>query len=405
MLEARHGMRIDELTEARLRRAVAADAGRSGHDVGDEAERIAADPRRQLDLLDAVTLQETSFFRDPQVFADLATHVLPDAIRAAGNGTLTVWSAGCAFGQEAWSLAMLLTELGAPRFEVLATDLSGAAAARTADGVYLDRELRGLSRDRRDRFMVRDGAGWRVSDALRRHVRVARQNASTDVPPLADGTCALALCRYVLIYLTPAAADQLLGRIAAALEPDGRLVIGAAESLWHLSDRFAPEALPTAVAYRARRAADPLPPRQALQELERATAGRRRGAPTTRHAATGPRRPAVLPRTAAPPPVPSPVLGVPALVAQGEAAAARGDFAAAAAAFRGAAFLDPDDAIALVRLGLVLEAAGDPGAQRAFRSAWAALERRPLDELETALDGFGPASLVRLLVSKLEAMP
>jgi Flp pilus assembly protein TadD len=89
-------------------------------------------------------------------------------------------------------------------------------------------------------------------------------------------------------------------------------------------------------------------------------------------------------------------------VLEGEAAAAAGDLAAAATAFRGAAFLDPDDAAALAQLGLVLEAMDDPGATRAFRAAWAAVDRRPAGELEAALGGFGATALVRLLAEKLE---
>ena len=317
-----------------------------------------------------------------------------------------MWSAGSAHGQEAWSLAMLLAELGAPAFEVVASDVSRAAATRTQAGMYEERELRGLDAARRERFMVRSGAQWRVTESLRRHVRVVHQNVATERPPVVDGGCALVLCRYVLIYLTPVAADDLLGRIATALSLDGRLVIGAAESLWHLSERFTPEALPHAVAYRHRRATDaggrerlrravprmPPVPFSATDQTPRRPA--RRTAPATVRADTGPREP---PSSSAPDGA--------ALVRRGEAAAARGDLAAAAAAFRGAAHLDPDDAVALVQLGLVLEAMDDPGAGRAFRSARSALGRRPAEELDAVLGSFGGAALVRLLAEKLQEPP
>jgi chemotaxis protein methyltransferase CheR len=243
-LEERDGMRFDELAEHRLRRALE-ESGAAGGSDDAKACAVLDDPALHAALIDRVTLQETSFFRDPKVWADLETTVLPAAIRAAAGGPLVVWSAGCANGQEAWSLAMLLSELGAPRYEVVATDVSEAAVARTLAGRYGERELRGLAAARRDRFLVPVAGGWEVGASLRRHLRAHRQNAATDTPMVADRSCSVVLCRYLMIYLTPAAADQLLERIASALAPDGRLLIGAAESLWHLSERFTAEALRT----------------------------------------------------------------------------------------------------------------------------------------------------------------
>ena len=417
LLEHRHGLRLDELTDERLRHELEAGATLAEIAVEAYALRVAEDPALLAQLLDHVTLQESSFFRDPPVFAALADHLLPAAIRAAADGPLVVWSVGCANGQEPWSLAMLLTELGAMRFEVVATDLSAAAAARTRAATYDERELRGLDAARRDRFMVRAGARWRVDEPLRHRVRVMQHNAAAALPPVPDGSCAVVLCRYVLIYLTHDAADTLLRRIATALGADGRLVIGAAESLWHLSERFTPESLPHAVAYRRRRSTDDAGPREVLRHArahpepsaqrlpEHRVAGKladgpesdaprppvRRSAPTTPRADTGA-------RTSTSPAAPDGA----ALLSGGEAAAARGDLAAAAAAFRGAAHLAPNDAVPLVQLGLVLEAMGDPGAGGAYLSAWSAVGRSPAGELEAALGELGATALVRLLASKLE---
>ncbi len=395
LLEHRHGVRLDELTTARLGRLLADEARASGSTPDGAARELLADPVRLQGLVDRITLQETAFFRDPDVFADLAAHLLPAALAAPAAGPPVLWSAGCANGQEAWSLAMLLVEHGVPDFEVVATDLSARAAARAAAGVYDERELRGLDADRRARFLVREGERWRVADGLRRHVRVVHHNSATQPPPVADGSCALVLCRYVLIYLTPAASDALLERIATALRPEGRLLIGAAESLWHLSERFAVEPLPHAVAYRDRAREATVPPRAPRPPAARPAVpvvrAERRGpsAPLPARAAVSAPAPAALPRGAE-------------LVRAGEAAAARGELQEAATAFRGAVYLDPDDAVALLRLGLVLEALGDPGALRAFRAARGALDRRPRDRLDDALGGYGPAALDALLAEKLE---
>ncbi len=171
--------------------------------------------------------------------------------------------------------------------------------------------------------------------------------------------------------------------------PSGRLVIGAAESLWHLSDRFVVEALPQAVAYRPRAHAPAARAAQPAAPARSAPRSPRRDAPRTAHLDTGPR---TTPSTSVP--------DAQALAREGEAAAARGDHAAAAAAFRGAAYLDPDDAIALTGLGLVLESVGDPGAERAFRSARAALQRRPVPA-GASLGGFDAATLAELLAGKI----
>lgn len=396
LLAARHGFRVDALTRGRLDRSLSA--------RGASPAAVAGSPALLERVLDDITVQETSFFRDPPVWADLADEVLPAALAAAGGDPLVVWSAGCANGQEPWTLAMLLTELGARRFEVVATDVSAAAVRRASAGTYEERELRGLDRARRERFLERSGPTWTVRPALRAHVRFARHNAATDPAPVRDGSCALVLCRYVLIYLTPTASDALLGGIVDALAPRGRLVIGAAESLWHLSERFTPVALPQTVAYRPREAGD---------------------APALRAVSSVPARPrpaaAPAPRRSVPPPAapaerlaasPVPVRAhahargeaagdAARLVLEGETAAARGDHAAAATAFRGAAFLDPDNALAFAQLGLALEAAGDPGASRAFRSARAAVDRLPAGQLGAELGVYPASALVRLLAEKL----
>lgn len=399
LLEREHGLRFDALTADRLRRALA----RGDADPELAARRALTDARVRSGLLDHVTLQESSFFRDPPVWTALAQDLLPAAIGAGQGGPLVIWSAGCANGQEAWSLAMLLHELGAPRFEVVASDLSAAAVARTVAGDYDERELRGLSAQRRDRFMVQRGGRWHVADALRASVRVVHQNVATDPPPVADGTCALVLCRYLLIYLAPGAARELLARFDRALGPDGRLVVGAAESLWHLTERFTAVGVPQAVTYRRRRAADPGHPREVLRRM-RAEPGlahppRERGqpdpsgAPVRRHAPT-----TALADTGSPPPGSQDAAS---LTAAGEAAAARGDLPGAVVAFRGAVFLDPDAVTALVGLGLALEALGDEGAARAFRAAWTAMLRVGAPGLEAALGGFAAAELLELVAAKL----
>lgn len=381
-LTARWGVRFDAPALRRLERAVA----RLG--TGDERA-----------LVEAVTVQETSWFRDAPVFRVLEHELIP---RVASR-PVRIWSAGCALGQEVWSLAILCAERGLP-CEVVGSDVSRAALARAAAGEYGERELRGLSSARRARWLADLGDGrFRVREELRRGVSFVAHDLVSEAPPFARGTVDLVLCRYVLIYLSPGAVERVLARVEELLRPGGRLLVGGAESLWHLTERFEVDALDGAFAYRPRAAR-----KTARQRATRAAVpGTAAPAPVAEDAA--------VPGTAAPAPpawnaaVPGPAAAArdaarpsaagqrDALLAEGEAAVARGELEEAVRAFRGAAYLDPDSALAHLQLGLALEAAADPGAPRAFRAARSALVRRSQD----AVQGWRADELVRLVDAKL----
>ena len=145
LLGGRYGLRVDGSTQARLDRLL--ELARHRHDESAAAyeARLARDPDELEWLMERLTVQESEWFRHPAHFELVAERV------ARGGGV--VWSAGCADGQEAWSLAMLLEEVGAPGWSVLATDLSADALAAAATGRYEERRLRGLSAGRRARFL------------------------------------------------------------------------------------------------------------------------------------------------------------------------------------------------------------------------------------------------------------
>ena len=123
------------------------------------AAGLAGDPGAFQELLDRVTVQETGFFRHPDQFAALAREVLP-----ALDGPVVVWSAGCANGQEAYSLAMELAASGLPDWQVVATDISAAAVARARAGRYASTELDGLPATHRD-WLRRPGTCGRSTRA------------------------------------------------------------------------------------------------------------------------------------------------------------------------------------------------------------------------------------------------
>lgn len=185
-------------------------------------------------VVDAMATNETSFFRDRAPFETLRGTVLPRLAAARGGSRrLRVWSAACSSGQEPYSLAMLLDDM-APAFarwqvSILATDMSSAAIARAEAGLYSQFEVqRGLPIRHLLRHFTQEEAGWRISADLRAAVEFRRLNLLDDLRRL--GRFDLILCRNLLIYLDAPTKADVMARLAAALAPDGRLCLGAAES-------------------------------------------------------------------------------------------------------------------------------------------------------------------------------
>jgi chemotaxis protein methyltransferase CheR len=194
-----------------------------------------AHPREELAqaVTEAITTQDTSFFREPAVFEYFEQIVLPALTLArAQKKRLRIWSAGCATGQEAYSLAMLLedADLHARSWNVdlLATDFSADAISRAKEGMYSDYEIqRGLSPAMRSRHFVRESDGWRATQRLRRAVTFRPFNLLDHFGWLGD--IDVIFCRNVMIYLTREEKSALLEKIDRTLSADGWLILGSAE--------------------------------------------------------------------------------------------------------------------------------------------------------------------------------
>ncbi|RZJ97890.1 MAG: protein-glutamate O-methyltransferase CheR [Brevundimonas sp.] len=215
-------------------------------DLCDLIGRIRMAPTGALaqKAVDAMATHESYFFRDGAPFEQLRAKLLPALIeRRRSHRRLRILSAACSSGQEPYSLAMLMIEQAAlmPGFhiDILATDMADAILERARTGWYSDFEVsRGLSAERQARFMVRDGQGFRVTDAVARMVRFRRHNLLEGTTGL--GRFDLILCRNVLIYFDPARKAWVLERLAEALEPDGALMLGSAETVVGLNSVFSP---------------------------------------------------------------------------------------------------------------------------------------------------------------------
>jgi chemotaxis protein methyltransferase CheR len=190
-------------------------------------------------LLDEVTIQETSFMRDPR---QLDAIEWPELVEA-GGGQARIWVAGCATGEEAYTLVLLACEsLGTPEppIDVLATDVSGPALEAAAAGRYRDRSVRSLSRRLRDRYFTEEDGLWLPVESLRRPVRFRRHNLVRDpVPPLGEGRFDLIVCRNVLIYFGGSTVESVIGSLEGALKRSGMLLLGAADALHGVTKRLA----------------------------------------------------------------------------------------------------------------------------------------------------------------------
>lgn len=185
-------------------------------------------------LCQDLLINVTGFFRDPAVFSLLSEEVFPDMLRGRDSAQeLRLWSAGCATGEEAYSLAVLALD-AASRFgfngnvKIFATDLHADGLSRASQGTFADGAIQTIPDALRRRFFQREHEGWRVDGSLRRHIVFARHNLISD-PPFTR--IDLALCRNLLIYLKPDAQRKVLAQLHFALNPQGLLLLGSSETV------------------------------------------------------------------------------------------------------------------------------------------------------------------------------
>jgi chemotaxis protein methyltransferase CheR len=238
------------LVETRLS-PLAYEAGESRVDDWVRRVRFGGTPDQRRAIVEALTTNETSWFRDTPVFDVLRGTVLPALLASRGAGSLRVWSAASSTGQEAYSLAMLCHELDPyHRVEIIGTDVSSAVVAQAASGCYDHLAAgRGLTPGQRASYFRETHAGWQVEPSLQRSVSFRTLNLAKpfDALPTMD----LVLLRNVLIYFDPETRLEVLRRVRGVMAPDGWLILGTAESA-HDSDAFAADRVGGVTVYRPR---------------------------------------------------------------------------------------------------------------------------------------------------------
>jgi len=237
----------DSLFESRLYR-VLQERGMEGLDELVYKLRLAADPCLDRDVVEAMTINETSFFRDHAPFEQMQSDLLPRLIeRRAPQRSLRLWSAASSSGQEAYSLAMVLLhqfpQLAGWEIEILGTDINAEMVSRAMTGRYQRMEInRGLPARYLLKYFRRDGEEWEVAPELRAICRFQQMNLSQSFRPFHkfDGI----LLRNVLFYFSAETQRQILRNMHTSLASDGFLLLGPAErpanlDLWHtvLGDR------------------------------------------------------------------------------------------------------------------------------------------------------------------------
>lgn len=201
-------------------------------------DALVADSQSVDRVVEAMTINETSFFRDRHPFDAVRDTLLPELL-ARRRGTVRIWSAACSTGQEAYSLAMLALEhfpADARRISIIGTDLAPRVLEQARAGRYGQLEVnRGLPAPLLVRWFDRDGRDWVLKDQVRRMVRFEQHNLVRDAPPAG---CDIVLLRNVLIYFDTGTRAEVLRRVRDAIAPDGALILGAAETMFGLSDDF-----------------------------------------------------------------------------------------------------------------------------------------------------------------------
>ena len=245
LVKDRSGLMLSEdkayLLESRLN-PVARRHGFKGIDELVQAIRVSREEGLLKDVTEAMTTNESFFFRDTKPFDQFRELVLPHILKErAAKKSFRIWSAACSNGQEAYSLAMIVKEKGAAlagwNIDIIGTDLSDEVLAKAKEGRYSQFEVqRGLPINLLVKYFNQDQDIWQIDDSLRRMVKFKSFNLLDS--PASLGSFDVVFCRNVLIYFDRDTKASVLKNIAKLMPPDGFLYLGGAETVLGISDHF-----------------------------------------------------------------------------------------------------------------------------------------------------------------------
>ncbi len=336
-IAAQCGFALDEVQQRGLFAALHERAASLQLEITAYIAQASTAPAERQRLIELIVNHETYFLRNQPQIRALRDVLLPEiASRLPPDQPIRIWSAGCATGEEAYTLAISACEaLGAAasRVLVLGTDLSDAALARARAGLYRGRSLQHIDAQRLQRFFTVVGDDYQVSAELQARVRFEQHNLLDPSPP-SLGRPHVIVCQNVMIYFADAPRRALLARFHELLPEDGLLLLGFSETLWNVFDGFAVREVAGAFVYQRRAASRPSAPQA---ELYRRSSGA---------APQGPKQ------RCGPIPTPAPATP-PDLLAGARAHADRGDLEAAALVVQRALADDEMSAVGYLLLGTI----------------------------------------------------
>ena len=247
LLKAKSGLLIGSdkiyLLETRLAHILRREKLGALNDLAARLARPGADALAR-EVVEAMTTNESFFFRDEKPFQHFQMRALPRLAAARPPGsTLRIWSAAASTGQEAYSLAMIIAEnkmtLGDRKVEIIGTDIAREPLTRAKEGQYTQFEVqRGLPVKLLMKYFQKEEPNWRLSPAIRQMAQFKEFNLLND--PRSLGRFDVVFCRNVLIYFDQTTKTKVLENMAALMPPDGLLYLGGAETVLGITGRFAP---------------------------------------------------------------------------------------------------------------------------------------------------------------------
>ncbi|MBD2869659.1 CheR family methyltransferase [Paenibacillus arenilitoris] len=220
---------LSQYKEAQMKRRLTTLRMKHGYSSFDEYWK-AIEKNRSLmnEFLDRMTINVSEFYRNPSRFDVLQKRFLPEMMQTENR--LKIWSAACSTGEEPYTLAMILSELGAlQRATLLATDLDANVLQKAMEGSYLERSLRDVPPVCRQKYFKQADGAYRIADQLKQHVHFKQQNLLHDA---FDSGFDVIVCRNVMIYFTEEAKHLLYHKFAKALKPGGLLFVGSTEQIF-----------------------------------------------------------------------------------------------------------------------------------------------------------------------------
>jgi len=216
----------------------------------------AANQKRELKekIIEAMTTNETSWYRDIKIFDCLENIILPDLVKSKGD-KLRIWSAACSTGQEPYSISMSIQDyikryaINNKTFEIIGTDISKEVLDKAKAGCYEEIvTARGLSESRKKQYFRERGIHWEITDQIKNRVRFESINLKNSFSIL--GKFDIIFCRNVLIYFSSNLKDDVLKKITKQINPGGYLILGGSETMTNYADSFEMQKVDTVVYYK-----------------------------------------------------------------------------------------------------------------------------------------------------------